>query len=201
MSININPSVQTNFAGTFSVQSDGYIQGLFMDDPAVRYALAGGPLGPDETLPMWGGVAILDSIGGGSAQASALGNIVTRAADYAHVTGFSVFNQNASAIVTPQSGVPLVTNGMNVNFFRMGSGARIVVLCDSTLAAALAGGDASNTEVSWDFTNQKLIAFSSTALPVKVLGVNIGNSKVVAYDSGTGFANWTVNGDTALIQI
>lgn len=197
--ITLNPGPQTNFAGTFSVQSDGYIQGVFMDDPAIRNFLAGGTLGTGETLPMWGGVGILESVPNPATQAVELGGLITRAADYAHLTGFTVFNQNASAIVTPQSGVPLVTNGMGVNFFRLGSGARIAVQCDPTLAAALLGGSIVQ-QVSWDFTNQKLIAFSVTALACKVLNVQVGNSKIVSYNAGTGFANWT-NGTCALIQI
>lgn len=154
--INLNPGIQTNFPGTFSVQSDGYIAGLFMDDPAVRFALAGGVLGPSETLPMWGGVAIEEEIPNPANTAVELGGIIIRATTNALITGFSVFNQNASAIVTPQSGVPLVTNGMGVNFFRLGSGARIAVKCDPTLAAALLG-DPITQAVSWDFANQQLI--------------------------------------------
>lgn len=200
--ININPGIQTNFPGTFSAQSDGYIQGTYMDDPAVRYALAGGTLKSSETLPMWGAVALAETIPNDANQAVALGGIIARAADQAHLTGFSVFNQNGSAIITPQSNVPLVTVGMNVNFFRLGSGARIAVKCDPTLAGSLVGGDLINVQVSWDYTNQLLVAYDSTAaLPVKVLNVQNGNSKTVTYNSGTGFANWATNGVCALIQI
>ena len=201
MSININPGIQTNFPGTFSVQSDGYIQGVYMDDPAVRYALAGGTLDTGETLPMWGGVAIGETIPNPANQDVSLGGIIARATDYTDLTGFTVFNQNGSAIVTPQSSVPLVAVGMNTNFFRLGSGARIAVKCDATLAAALIGGDLINVAVSWDFTNQQLVAFSTTALACKVLNVQAGNSKTVSYDSGTGFATWVTNGTCALIQI
>lgn len=199
----INPGKQTNFPGTFSVQSDGYIQGLMADDPVARYALAGGTLASTETLPMWGGVGISETIPNPATQDVSLGGIIARATGYPNLTGFSVFNQNGSGIVTPQSNVPLVTNGMNVNFFRLGSGARIAVKCDATLAAALQGGtDLINVQVAWDFTNQELITYGSgTALNVKVLNVQVGNSKTVNYNSGTGFANWNTSDDCALILI
>lgn len=198
--ITINPGVQTNFPGTFSVESGGYIQGVYLDDPAVRYALSGGTLKSTETLPMWGGVGLSEDIPNPANQATALGGIILRATSQANLTGFSVFNQNGSAIVTPQSGVPLVAAGMNVNFFRLGSGARIAVKCDPALVS-LEGG-LITPQVSWDYTNQELVAYDSVAaLPVKVLEIQNGNSKTVTYSSGTGFANWATNGCCALIQI
>ena len=60
--ISINPSLTTNAAGSFNVQSLGFIQGLARDDPAVRNELAGGYLDAAETVPMWGGVAIEELI-------------------------------------------------------------------------------------------------------------------------------------------
>jgi len=201
--ISFNPVISTNFPGSFYVQSDGYVQGTFMDDPAVRYALSGGVLASTETLPMWGGVGINEAVPSPLSSSNAapeLGSVVTRAADYAHLTGFTVFNQASNMVQTPQSRVPLAGTGMTVNFFRFGSGARIAVACSSALATALEGGSILQ-EVSWDFTNQVLVTFATTALPVKVLNVNIGNSKIVTYSGSTGFANWTDNGSTALIQI
>jgi hypothetical protein len=57
--------------------------------------------------------------------------------------------------------------------------------------------------VSWDFTNQKLIAYNATpgALPVKILDIQVGNSMIVAYSNVTGFATWNTAGACALIQI
>jgi hypothetical protein len=50
-------------------------------------------------------------------------------------------------------------------------------------------------------TGGSLALASSTAIPVKVLQVNIDNSMVVSYDSVTGFATWNRSGTTAVIQI
>jgi len=199
MSISINPFVTTNAYGTFSTQSDGYVQGEFLDDPAIRFQLVGGPLATAETLPMWGGVAISETTD--NSGTIGLGGAIARASAEANLTGFSVFSQAYAWVQTPQSPVPLAANGQTIPFFRLGSNARIPVACDPTLAASLASG-LINQQVAWDFTNQVLIAYTTgTALPVKVVDVQIGNSKIVAYDPVTGFATWTNTGSVAVIQI
>jgi hypothetical protein len=60
--ITINPLITSTAAGLFNVTSRGYIQGLAIDDEAIRYQLIGGLLASTETLPMWGGVAIAENI-------------------------------------------------------------------------------------------------------------------------------------------
>lgn len=194
----VNPLPTINFAGQFAVQSDGFVQGLAMDDPAVRNFLAGGQVGSGVTTPMWGGEAITETLPAAVPQDQ--GNNITLATTYANLTGFTVFNQGGAGLVSAQSQVPLFSAGMGINFYRMGSGARIVVACSSGLAAALLSG-AVVQQVSWDFTNQVLVAFSTTALACKILDVNSGNSKVVSYNSGTGFATWNGSGSAVLIQI
>lgn len=153
--ISLNPVLVTNAPGTFFVSSDGLIQGTMMDDPVARYALAGGVLASTETLPMWGGVALFEDIPGASgAPSDALGSLVGRAASVATIAGFSVFNQASNWITSPQSKAPSAGASMGVPFFRLGSGARIAVACDPSLAS-LEGG-ATNQNVSWDFNNQRL---------------------------------------------
>jgi len=71
---------------------------------------------------------------------------------------------------------------------------------DPTLAASLYNNPIS-TPVSWDFTNQQLIAFAVTAVPVKVLKVYPSGCMTVNYAAGTGFATWNYNGACALVMI
>lgn len=166
--IAFNPYVQSNAADTFSVQSSGYIVGTALPDPSARYRLAGGVLGANETLPMWGGVGISETanpVSGGPAGGELGGNI-TRATGFTggtagDLTGFSVFDQNYAAINTPQSPVPMTGSGGLVNFYRFGSNARIVVAIDSVLAAD-AQGAIITQPVAWDFVNQRLIPIVST---------------------------------------
>lgn len=204
MAYTVNPFAMTNAANSFAVQSEGFIQGDAQDDPVVRNYLNTGPLASTETLPMWGGVAIFENISAsgfsstGSSIGRATSNVTTAALGLA---GFSVFNQANAMVVTTSNDVPLASTGATVSYYRLGSGARIPVLCNSALVD-LDGGSVTQ-EVSWDFTNQELIPYNSTigALPVKILMIAPNNSKVVSYNSSTGNASWVYNGTTALILI
>lgn len=201
--ITINPQLVTNASGTFSTTSSGFVQGCMEDDPSVRNELASAIVSPSATSPMWGGMGITDSLVTAGIEAGELRSVLTPASAVGNLTGFTVFNQSLAMIQTPQSPVPLSAAGMGINFFRFGSGARIAVACSNAVASALLGG-ASNQVVYWDYTNQVLLTSGTGALPVKVLDVNIGNSMVVTYNSGTGFATWTRSGSNAncaIIQI
>jgi hypothetical protein len=164
--VTFNPYTTTVAAGTFNAQSVGYIIGTALDQPAIRYSLSGGVLASTETLPMWGGVAISEAIPGASGTPDeVLGSIITRATTNTitstnGVTGFSVFDQNSAAVNSPQSPVPLIGSGGQVNFYRLGSGARIAVAMDPSLVdlqSAIIG-----TQVSWDFTNSRLQPYDAS---------------------------------------
>jgi hypothetical protein len=138
------------------------MQGMTLDNPSARQFLSGGFLASTETLPMWGGVAISEylpqySTGSTLYPIPALGSSIARATSVAStipITGFSVFDQVHSAINFPQSPVPLIPTGGMVNFYRLGSGARIKVAADPTVASLQGGLISAN--VSWDFNAQRL---------------------------------------------
>jgi len=200
-SISLQPLATTNAAGSFSVQSDGYVQGVALDDPSIRNSLAMGILASTETLPMWGGLPIFEHIPASTSN-GALGGLVGRSTSYATVNGFAVFNQAQAFVTTPQSQAPSAGAGASIPFFRMGSRARIAVPIDATLAASLANGTTPiDQQVSWDFTLNEIIAFNTTALPVKIVGIVLSNNKVVTYDSVNNLVNWTVTGALAIIEI
>ena len=93
-----------------------------------------------------------------------LGNTITRATTLTNgagvLTGFSVFDQNYSAVNSPESPVPLSAPSMQVNFYRLGSRARIAVAMAPGLVDLK--GDVITTQVSWDFTAQQLIPYAAT---------------------------------------
>lgn len=181
--VSFNPFLTTTAVGSFGTTWDGYIQGTAMNDPSVRNYLAGGTLAAAETLPMWGGVGLFESI-----SLNVQGSLVGRATALtgaSALAGFSVFDQDHSMINTPQSPVPLAASGMGVTFYRLGSGARIPVACDAGLAAL--AGTATGTAVSWDFVNQQLIPF--VAPDTITAGV---------YTQGTGLVSLTLNAATTL---
>lgn len=194
--ISFNPQLTTSPLNTFQVETEGYVQGSYFDDPSTRQWLLAGQLASTVAQPIWGGMSISEMVNAPNTNQG--GNTLELAAAYASLTGFTVSNQANNMVIVPGNSAQIAVAGMSMNYFRLGSNARIQVLCDSTLAAALDAG-LTNQQVSWDFTNQKLIAFSTTALPVKVLSVNT-NSKVISYNSGTGAVSW-VAGTCAVIQI
>lgn len=167
-----NPNLTTTAQGSFNAQSVGYIQGVALDDPAIRNELAGGVLKSTETIPIWGGVGIFENVPGVTNDpAGVLGGIVGRATSLTGttaLTGFSVFNQAHAMLTTPQSPVPLAPSGGQVNFYRLGSGARIPVACDPSLVSL--DGSIITTQVSWDFVNQRLIPFSATYPATTITG-------------------------------
>lgn len=198
-SINMNPILTTNAKGLFSTNSNGYTQGDAQDDPAVKFALCGGVYDAAATAPMFGGLPVQEFVPAGD---SVLGSTIKAAADDAAPTAFTVFNQAFAGLTTPQSNAPAFLPGMSVNYYRLGSGARIPVVLDP--ASITVEGELVSTAVYWDFTNNWLTTTqpgTQAALPVKVLRVSTQNNKTVSYDALTGYANWAVDGVVALIQI
>lgn len=164
--ISFNPTITTNAAGSFNVTSTGYIAGTALNDPAVRNQLAGGTVASTETLPMWGGLGISENI---PTQTSTtlpnptLGATLTRATSltaYAanSLTGFTVFDQAHAMVNSPQSPVPQSGSYGIVNYYRLGSLARIAVPCAAALASLEGGVNA--PQVSWDFVNQLLVPYT-----------------------------------------
>ena len=207
-----NPLITTNALGSFNVSSAGYIQGVQLDDPATRFALAGGILATSETIPMWGGVGIYEQVSGDStiylgnatAPLGNLGGQIGRATGLTGskaLTGFSVFNQSNAFVNTPQSPVPLAGSGMSVDFLRFGSGARISVQCDPILATYSAA-QLITVALAWDFTNQLLVPYTgsinvssgtyngTTGLVTLTLaaphGISAGDTVTVSGLTGTG---------------
>src|ERR1700744_857196 len=198
-SISFNPMVTSSPQSSFLKSTYGLVQGVFVDDPASNPWLLSGHLDSGVSQPIWGGMAITEKVPQpGEYQ---LGNTIVLASANSNFSGFTVFNRANNMVITPGNTRPQADALMTVMYFRTGSNASIAVQCDSGLAESLGGGNV-NQAVSWDFTNQKLITFSSGigALPCKVLQITDDTSKIVSYDSMTGAVTWTV-GFVALIQI
>ena len=199
-SISLNPMLTTTAAGLFQTNSAGFTQGDAQDDPAVKFALAGGVLSADATSPIWGGIPIAELIPAATAGNNVgLGSTVIQAANYDELSGICVYNQAFGGITTPQSTAPLFSAGMSVNYYRFGSGARIPLPIDSALVSL--DGSIVSSQVSWDFTTNQIVAFDTTAFPVKILKIVTANNLLVDYSDVTGFANWTSTGALALCLI
>ena len=159
------PYISTVGQGLFaSPDAIGFVQGLEMPDPAVRFQRRMGLLSQSETKLMYGGCAIYEQVPGlAGGPITPLGPIVGRATSITGGTypirGFSVFTDAFAMVATASSPVPLSASGMQVNSYRLGSGARIPVACDPGLAAALIGGDI-GAAVTWDLVNQILVPYT-----------------------------------------
>lgn len=223
--ITLNPNVQTNFAGTFFVSSDGYTQGDALDDPAIRFSLRKGVVVSSATNPMYGGLPISESMSpgltGGSfpftGESDELQSVLAAAANISAgtagcYTGFTVFNQSTALVQTAQSRVPMGAANGAINFFRSGSKARIPVQALLAAATAWAGGVVDPSTVYWDTVNQWLTNASGSGiigpLPgVWVEAVNLSNSRIVNWNvnsagyATSGFLNWYEAGATAVLVI
>jgi hypothetical protein len=161
------PYGTTNAQGSFSVQSAGYVQGVYQDEPALRYSLATGTLSASATGPIWGGMAISESIAPVSGYDRTQGGTIVAATAQSNLTGFSVFNNAYAWPASPQSPVPTAgAAGMTIPFFRMGSGLRIPVAMDPSLVSL--DGSLITTQVSWDFNNQVLQPFDAATATYSV---------------------------------
>ena len=203
--ISFNPYTTTSPVNSFLNPTQGYVSGVASDDPSSRMWLAGGTLASSETLVIYGGIPISEEINNTGTAAEGLGPTLKRSTTQGNTTGFTVFNQASSMVITPGNTVPTAAVGNYVSFYRIGSKAvRVAVNCDPALIAALSAGEFVNAPaLYWDVTNYRITLTTSGgnfALPtsIQLLSTNT-NSKTVLYTSASSIT-WTT-GDAALILI
>jgi len=189
-----NPYITTVGQGLFDgATSYGGTQGTAESDPATRFALRSGILSINETLPMWGGVALYEAIPGlASNPNDSLGPIMGRATTVTGgsypIAGFSVFDQAYGMITSPQSPVPTIGSYGQVMSYRLGSGARIWLQCDPLLASL--EGTAISSPVGWDLVNQQLIPSTGS--------INVSSG---TYDGALTISSGTYNSTTGLVVL
>lgn len=223
-----NYMTTTSGNGLFDdVSSNGLVQGTAYADPSTIFRLRSGWLSGNETLPMWGGVAIYSLIGGGATgtPVKSLGTQVGRAvvgSSTLPIAGFSVFDQAYGMVNTPTSPVPTAGSYQQVQWYPLGSLARIAVACDPILVDLY--GAKISSQVSWDYTNQMLVPYlgtltissgtytSGTGVIVLTMsaaaGFSAGDAVILSSLTGTGAyasldGTWTataVSGSTVTVQ-
>jgi hypothetical protein len=215
--VGFNPAIQTSFAGTFFVSSEGLTQGDAFDDPAIRFSLRNGIVSPTATQPMWGGLLVVETLtsggyGVGSTNpAQNLNSVLApatslSAGNAAGYLGVTVFNQATAMLQTAQSRVPQAPSSGAISFYRVGSKARIPVAASNTAATAWAGGVTDPQTIYWDTTALQLVnaASGSTIGPitnVTIDSISIGNCRTVSYNSTTNFASWVETGSCVVLVI
>lgn len=195
--VNQNLMATTSPANSFLLQTQGYVQGVMLDDPVAQQWLVTGVVGGSAAL--WAGLPVTETNPGDVAGADQGGCVVTAASTMAGITGFSVINQAVNGVITNSNNVPMFAPGMSISLLRFGTQARIVVPVDAAAVNALLNQPI-NVQMAWDFANNALTTYTAgVALAAKLLAINT-NSKVVSYNSGTGYASWST-GTVAVIQI
>ncbi|VTN19561.1 Uncharacterised protein [Klebsiella pneumoniae] len=179
--LSLNPMATTNAAGSFGVQSDGFIQGVALDDPANRFNLASGTVAATETKPLWGGLPVAELLPG--VNSSPRGSTIRRAVSLAELEGFTVFNQAHNGLTTPQSPVPLYASGMSVSFYRLGSNMRVPLKASAQVVALGTAGASVKTPLAWDFVNNQV----TTAAAAAFAGADIATT-AVTYSNGVATA-------------
>ncbi len=179
--LSLNPMATTNAAGSFGVQSDGFIQGVALDDPANRFNLASGTVAATETKPLWGGLPVAELLPG--VNSSPRGSTIRRAVSLAELEGFTVFNQAHNGLTTPQSPVPLYASGMSVSFYRLGSNMRVPLKASAQVVALGTAGASVKTPLAWDFVNNQV----TTAAAAAFSGADI-DTTAVTYSNGVATA-------------
>ena len=172
--LSLNPMATTNAAGSFGVQSDGFIQGVALDDPANRFNLASGTVAATETKPLWGGLPVAELLPG--VNSSPRGSTIRRAVSLAELEGFTVFNQAHNGLTTPQSPVPLYASGMSVSFYRLGSNMRVPLKASAQVVALGTAGASVKTPLAWDFVNNQV----TTAAAAAFAGADIDTTAVTS---------------------
>lgn len=179
--LSLNPMATTNAAGSFGVQSDGFIQGVALDDPANRFNLASGTVAATETKPLWGGLPVAELLPG--VNSSTRGSTIRRAVSLDELEGFTVFNQAHNGLTTPQSPVPLYASGMSVSFYRLGSNMRVPLKASAQVVALGTAGASVKTPLAWDFVNNQV----TTAAAAAFSGADI-DTTAVTYSNGVATA-------------
>lgn len=199
--ISIAPYATSNSAISFLLQSDGFVAGTVLDNPANRYELEGGLVSASQSTPLWGGIPILLDVpapGTGGAS-SGLGLTILAATAESNLDGFCVFNQASAGVITPSSTAPLYPSGTSANFVRSGSRLWMVLPVKAADVNTIAGGNA-NQAIYWDYTNNwvTVTSMGGGALGYQIIALNT-NSKVVTYSSGS--ANWTGGSSVIVVRL
>ena len=211
------PSYTTSGQGLFNgASSTGLIQGHAFPDPSTRNWLRSAVVSQNETVPMWGGIGVYADVSpiSSTGPKQPLGQVIGRATALTGSTGlvgFTVFDQAYNMVNDPNNPVPTAGSGQSINYYPLGSRARIAVACDPSLIS-LRGGEI-NQQVSWDFTNQLLVPYlgtltissgtyvSSTGVITLTMSASVtfsaGDSVILSSLTGTGAyasldGTWTV---------
>lgn len=196
MSISFNPNVTTNIENGFLGDTEGYVQGFALDDPAMRFQWEGAQVGGDTVL--WGGLAVSLALQG--VDNGMQGSAIVPATSLASINAWTIFNQSMNGLITPSTNVPQFAVGSSLNIVRPGSLARICVAVENTTILDDLASAAPNVDLYWDPTNLCITTSSSGTygpLPVQLEALS-AKAKIVTSPTNL---NWNNAGPAAIIRV
>lgn len=213
MLLSIDPLATNGFGALSSPASDGLIQGDVQVNPYTSANLEAGVVAANATYPLYAGLPV--SLGvqilgtdrkGVTVRKSVVGNVA------AGIQGWTVSQGSGVMGVTSfTNNPPLFPQGGSINFYPSGSKGRVVVQIDNTLASTLANTDFITTPVMWDWTNDKLVAWTSgtdaanlqltTVRVISVAPATTNQNLSIAYNTGTGVATYATDKSLAIIEV
>lgn len=205
--IQFNPNLTTNAQNSFSLDTDGVMQGTMPNHPAKTPAdIRAGLVSSTNTAPLYGGLPVVADLPTGGASVTGHSPLVlTLATTTAGISGITIFDLATNGLIVPGGdNAPLYGQGMTINWLALGSGAPVVLQASTALVDALGGTSATGSNLaSWNFTTNVLDVYNSTtgAFPLKTIDrVYTTNSLVVTYSSTTGLYTFT-RGPAVVITI
>lgn len=203
--VTINPMTSTNIQTAFSLQTDGFVVGTFLPDPAVRFQMEGGVVAATQSTPLWGGLPLKLTVPANQLSnkfSSGLGPAIVIADSLVDINAWAVFDQAANGLIAPGSNAPQYGAGMTMNFFRGGSNARIVLPVLASDVASIISG-APTQSLYWDPVNLRCTLTSTSNYGPLVVQIETANqnSKTISYNSGTGQLTWVETGSVVVVRI
>jgi len=202
--ISFNPALMTGAQESFLVDTQGYIQGITLQDPVSRMHLESGKVASSVSQPVWGGMGIAINTADAAVDDNRTGSSIALAST-TQINGFTVFDQAINMVQTPGNTVPTSVAGMSVAYYRFGSKARVPLPIASGTLSDFESVNAATT-LYWDTANLCLTTTSSSTtveLPssVSLFSINAANSKTVSYNSTSGAVSWLIGQPCAVIVL
>lgn len=174
-----------------------YVQGCLTDESTTVGAdsrpIRAGIVAAAAPGPLWGGLPVSVFV-----PRTSLGSALQLAQNVSQITGFTVFDKSTALISSNKDPVPSAGPSMGINYVLVGSGVELVLQADPAVLKLLRGAT-TPTPVSWDFENQRVIAFSGAALPVKYVVALLNDAMVIVCEGGV--ARWEYGAPAVVVHI
>ncbi|HEO9044224.1 TPA: hypothetical protein QIF36_002391 [Enterobacter kobei] len=197
--ISFNPYRTYGVDPGFTVETEGFVQGDALPDPAVEQQLCSGELDGGVTSPVYPGVGLIERITKGGDQGSILTSVT--AGSLAQCNAFAVSNRAYHMILSPGNSVPQYMAGGSVHYYRLGSNARIPLPVSPQVA--LLSGPVGAQSLCWDPVAMRIdiAADPNDAIRIRLLEVSDSGSMTVVYNPANKSLSWNTQNPIGIFQI